>query len=253
MTMPISISSGWATVIDRMRGWKIGCVGAWLLLGAITVRAGEVKVSEATRFEQVDLVDVGELVPEATLEIRYAGDDNFVGRPVDGYQAPKCYLLRPAAEALRQVATDLAADGYRLRLFDCYRPMRAVRDFVRWAHDPGDQKTKPRFYPNLDKSTLLDGYIAETSGHSRGATVDLGLEQCDGARCELLDMGTGFDRFDTLANTDDPRIGGEQKANRQRLREAMQRRGFRNYPLEWWHYTLQPEPTPATAYDIPVQ
>lgn len=253
MTMPTSISSGWVAVADMMRGWRNGCVGLWMMLGAVAAQAGDVKVSEAVRLEQVDLVDVGALIPKATLEIRYAGDDNFVGRPVDGYRVPKCYLLRPAAEALRQVADDLAADGYRLRLFDCYRPVRAVRDFVRWARDPADQRTKPRFYPNLDKSTLLDGYIAETSGHSRGATVDLGLERCDGARCELLDMGTGFDRFDTLANTDDPRIVGEQKTNRQRLRAAMEHRGFRNYPLEWWHYTFQPEPTPTTAYDIPVQ
>ena len=236
-----------------MRVGKSLCVGLLVIAGVAFAQAGEVTVSTATRFDQVDLVDVGERIPLATLEIRYAGDDNFVGRTVDGYQAPKCYLLRPAAEALQQVATVLAADGYRLRLFDCYRPVRAVKDFVRWARDPADQRTKARFYPNLDKSKLLDGYIAESSGHSRGATVDLGLERCDGARCELLDMGTGFDRFDTLANTDDPRIGGEQKANRQRLRAAMERRGFRNYPLEWWHYTFQPEPTPTTAYDIPVQ
>lgn len=236
-----------------MRVGKSLCVGWLAIMGLAPALAGEVTVSTATRFDQVDLVDVGERIPLATLEIRYAGDDNFVGRTVDGYQAPKCYLLRPVAEALQQVAADLAADGYRLRLFDCYRPVRAVKDFVRWARDPADQRTKARFYPNLDKSKLLDGYIAESSGHSRGATVDLGLERCDGARCELLDMGTGFDRFDTLANTDDPRIGGEQKANRRHLRAAMERRGFRNYPLEWWHYTFQPEPTPATAYDIPVR
>lgn len=231
------------------RGWL--CVAG--LLACAMAQAGEVRVSPATRAEQVDLIDVGALIPAAHLEIRYAGEDNFVGRPVQGYLAPKCLLLRPVAEALRQVAADVHEDGYRLRLFDCYRPVRAVQDFVRWAHDPADQRTKARFYPNLDKSKLLDGYIAETSGHSRGATVDLSLDRCTDAGCEPLDMGTSFDRFDTLANTDDPRVAPEQKANRQRLRAAMERRGFRNYPLEWWHYTFQPEPDPSTAYDIPIQ
>lgn len=226
-----------------------------LLLAGLgsTAAAGEVAVSKATRLADVDLVDVGALVANAQLEIRYAGSHNFVGAPVEGYLAPKCYLLRPAAEALAGVAADLRSEGYRLRLYDCYRPVRSVRHFVRWAHDLSDQRTKAEFYPNLDKSELLNGYIAESSGHSRGATVDLGIERCAGERCEALDMATAFDRFDTLANTDDPRITPEQKANRQRLREAMEARGFRNYPLEWWHYTFQPEPTPGTAYDIPVQ
>lgn len=215
--------------------------------------AADVEVSSATQMEQADLVDVAALIPDARFDIRYAGTHNFVGTPVDGYEAAKCYLLRPVALALQQVAADLRARGYRLRVYDCYRPVRAVKHFVRWAHDLSDQRTKPEFYPNLDKSRLLDGYIAETSGHSRGATVDLGLEQCTANDCEVLDMGTEFDRFDTLANTDDPRITGPQRAHRMVLREAMERRGFRNYPLEWWHYILQPEPTPGTAYDIPVR
>ena len=215
--------------------------------------AADVEVSSATQMEQVELVDVAALIPDARFDIRYAGTHNFVGTPVDGYEAARCYLLRPVALALQQVAADLRARGYRLRVYDCYRPVRAVKHFVRWAHDLSDQRTKPEFYPNLDKSRLLDGYIAETSGHSRGATVDLGLERCTANDCEVLDMGTEFDRFDTLANTDDPRITGPQRAHRMVLREAMERRGFRNYPLEWWHYTLQPEPTPETAYDIPVR
>jgi D-alanyl-D-alanine dipeptidase len=219
----------------------------------LQAQAAEVNVSTATRLADVDLVDVGALIPDAQLEVRYAGSHNFVGTPVDGYEAPKCYLLRPVAEALVQVAADLRVQGYRLRLFDCYRPVRAVQHFVRWAHDLGDQRNKAEFYPNLDKSVLLDGYIAETSGHSRGATLDLGLDQCSADACQSVEMGTGFDRFDTLANTDDPRIQGEPRAHRDLLRAAMQRRGFRNYPLEWWHYTFQPEPTPQTAYDIPVQ
>ncbi|GGD51448.1 D-alanyl-D-alanine dipeptidase [Pseudoxanthomonas indica] len=226
---------------------------ACALLLSASVQAAEVKVSPATRLAEVDLVDVGALIADAQLEIRYAGSHNFVGTPVTGYEAPKCYLLRPVAEALVQVAADVREQGYRLRLFDCYRPVRAVQHFVRWAHDLDDQRNKAEFYPNLDKSVLLDGYIAETSGHSRGATVDLSLDHCTADACAELDMGTSFDRFDTLANTDDPRIQQAAREHRDLLRAAMQRRGFRNYPLEWWHFTFQPEPTPQTAYDIPVR
>lgn len=218
-----------------------------------TAQAAEVTVSPATRLDEAGLVDVATRIPDARMEIRYAGDHNFVGRPVDGYEAPKCYLLKPVAEALARVADDLRPHGYYLRVFDCYRPVRAVRHFVRWAHDPQDQRTKAEFYPNLDKSVLLDGYIAETSGHSRGATIDLSLDRCGEKDCESLPMGTGFDRFDTLANTDDPRIQGAERHHRDLLRDVMQRHGFRNYPLEWWHFTFQPEPTPQTAYDIPVR
>lgn len=237
-------------MIERRRLWATALASMTAMLPAF---AGEVTVSPATQVEEVDLVDVAALIPDARFDIHYASDHNFVGTRVEGYEAAKCYLLRPVALALQQVAADLRVRGYRLRVYDCYRPVRAVKHFVRWAHDAADQRTKAEFYPNLDKSRLLEGYIAETSGHSRGATIDLGLEQCKADDCEILDMGTGFDRFDTLANTDDPRITREQKRHRKLLREAMERRGFRNYPLEWWHYTLQPEPTPDTAYDIPVR
>ncbi|KRG71963.1 hypothetical protein ABB29_00385 [Pseudoxanthomonas dokdonensis] len=213
----------------------------------------QISVSTASTPGQANLIDVATLIADAQLEIRYAGQHNFVGRPVDGYQAAKCYLLAPAATALAGAANELRGQQLRLRLFDCYRPVRAVKDFVSWAHDLSDQKTKPEFYPRLRKSQLLDGYIAESSGHSRGATVDLSLDDCSTGQCIPLDMGTGFDLFDTLANTDDPRITAQQRENRQRLLQAMQKHGFANYPLEWWHYTLKPEPTPDTAYDVPVR
>lgn len=198
--------------------------------------------------------DAGAIVPDAILDMRYAGDRNFTGGRVDGYGAPRCWLQRPAAEALARVATDLRGEGLRLQVFDCYRPARAVAHFMRWARDLEDQRTKAGYYPGLDKSTLVPDYIAERSGHSRGATIDLGLARCDARRkCELLDMGTPFDFFDTLANTDDPRTTPGQRANRQRLRQAMQRRGFINYPMEWWHYTFKPEPAPDTYFDIPLE
>jgi len=185
-------------------------------------------------------------------EIRYAGSENFVGMPIDGYDAPRCYLLEPVAEALRKVEEDLRRQDLRLKIFDCYRPTRAVAHFVRWAHDPDDQRNRADYYPDMDKPDLLDGYIAPVSGHSRGATVDLTLLQCDDGACEPLDMGTGFDFFGPRANTDSPLATPAQRANRERLREAMGRHGFANYPMEWWHYTLQPEPSPTLMYDIPV-
>jgi D-alanyl-D-alanine dipeptidase len=198
---------------------------------------------------------VATLVPDIALEMRYAGSDNFTGVPVDGYLAPKCLLLRPVAQALQRVEASLRERHLRLKVFDCYRPARAVRHFVRWAGDLSDQRTKPQYYPNLDKRELLGGYIAPVSGHSRGATLDLTLLQCDdnGANCKPLDMGTGFDFFDPRAHTDSPDASAVQHANRERLRDAMQAQGFRNYPLEWWHYTLVPEPTPRMLYDVPVR
>ena len=204
---------------------------------------------------EAGLVDIATLVPDIDLDIRYAGTDNFLGRRVEGYDTPKCFLLKPAAEALAGIERNLRDDGLRLRIFDCYRPRRAVADFVRWAADAGDQRTKAEYYPNLDKSKLLGDYIAPTSGHSRGATLDLTLLECDrkGRRCRALDMGTPFDFFDVRANTDSPAITKRQRANRERLRDAMRAGGFENYPLEWWHYTFRPEPSPDRSYDVPVR
>ena len=212
-----------------------------------------VQVSPATTAEQAGLVDVATLAPDIRVEMRYAGSDNFTGAVVPGYEAGKCLLLRPAAEALAAVQADLRSQHLSLTLFDCYRPVRAVHAFVDWAHDLSDQGTKAEHYPNVDKSQLLGPYIAETSGHSRGATVDLGLLRCDAAACKPLDMGAEFDLFDPRANTGSPEIDEAQRANRELLLDAMQKRGFVNYPLEWWHFTFKPEPTPATAYDVPVR
>lgn len=217
-------------------------------------------LSSVTTAADAGLVDVATLVPDIALEIRYAGSDNFVGVPVDGYLASKCLLLRPVAQALQRVETSLREQHLRLKLFDCYRPVRAVRHFVRWAGDLSDQRTKPRYYPKLDKRELLGAYIAPVSGHSRGATLDLTLLQCDGSgsHCQPLDMGTGFDFFDPRAHTDSPAVTEAQHGNRLRLRGAMAAEGFANYPLEWWHYTLVPdtlvpELAPRMLYDVPVQ
>ena len=174
---------------------------------------------------------------------------------MDGYEAPRCWLRREAAEALARAEASLRARKLRLHVFDCYRPVRAVAHFMRWVNDAGDVATKATHYPDLDKPQLLDGYIAEVSGHSRGYTVDLTLMRCDdrGAACAPLDMGTGFDFFGTRANTDSPEATPEQRANRHLLRDAMQAAGFGDYPMEWWHFTFRTGAEPGPLYDVPVR
>ncbi|WP_231734431.1 M15 family metallopeptidase [Noviluteimonas gilva] len=226
-----------------------------LFATACATQQNSAPISPATTPEDANLVDIRSLVPDIDLDIRYAGANNFTGAPVDGYEAPKCFLLRPVAEALARVERTLRDDHMRLRLYDCYRPVRAVQNFVAWAHAPEDGRTKAAYYPSFDKRALLGDYISPTSGHSRGATVDLDLMECDdtGVACTPLDMGTHFDFFDTLANTDSKKATDAQRANRHRLRDAMEAQGFRNYPMEWWHFTLKPEPSPRVAFDIPVR
>jgi len=215
--------------------------------------AVKVAVSPAKDAATAGLVDVATLAPGLQREMRYAGPRNFTGAPVPGYGANTCLLLSPVAQALARVQADVQREGLSLKLFDCYRPVRSVKHFVAWARDTGDQRTKAAYYPNLEKATLLDGYIAETSGHSRGATLDLTLTRCEGGACVDLDMGTPFDFFDPRANTAHADLLPEQKANRARLVAAMARHGFHNYPMEWWHFTFRPEPSPQTAYDVPIQ
>jgi D-alanyl-D-alanine dipeptidase len=214
-----------------------------LLTGALAATAAPAGASQ--------FIDAGTVVPGLVADIRYAGFHNFVGRPIDGYRARRCLLTQPAANALAEVARDLATRGLVIKVFDCYRPTRAVADFVRWARDPRDQAAKAEFYPEVDKRTLFrDGYIASHSGHSRGSTVDLTLARADGAE---LDMGTPFDFFSQRSWTAASGVTAEQHANRMRLAAAMQRRGFRGYPKEWWHFTLRNEPFPGTYFDVPVQ
>lgn len=228
---------------------------AVLLACFAPLHAGEPPVlSPARSMDEAGLVDVRTLVPDLSQEIRYAGSHNFVGVPIDGYLAPRCWLKSEAAQVLARVEATLRKQHQRLRVYDCYRPARAVAQFVRWMDDPADLRTKAEFYPDLDKPQLRGVYIAPVSGHSRGATVDLTLLQCDaqGAACTPLDMGTAFDFFGTLANTDNPEASPAQRANRHRLRDAMAAEGFVNLPEEWWHFRLNPEPSPDRYYDVPV-
>jgi len=215
-------------------------------------------ISPARSAAEAGLVEIRSLVPDIALDVRYATADNFTGERVPGYERPACFLLPQAAEALARVEHRLRSEGHALRIYDCYRPVRSVQAFVAWARDPGATSRQALQYPGVDKARLFaDGYIAEHSGHSRAATVDVGLMRCegegDGARCAVLDMGTDFDFFGPAAHTAADGLTPVQRANRGRLLQAMAAAGFVNYPQEWWHYTLQPEPSPRVAFDVPVE
>jgi zinc D-Ala-D-Ala dipeptidase len=196
-------------------------------------------------------VDAATVVPGLIVDGRYAGSHNFVGRPIAGYEAPRCLLTQPAAVALAEVARELTPRGLVLKAFDCYRPTRAVANFVRWARDLKDTAAKKEFYPDVDKSTLFrDGYISARSGHSRGSTIDLTLARPDGHE---LNMGTSFDFFSPRSWPAAASISPEAKANRAVLVGAMRHHGFRPYDKEWWHFTLSHEPFPETYFDFPVR
>lgn len=229
--------------------------------------------------------------PEVAQEMRYVTAYNFVGEPIDGYERGECILTTEAAEALKAVAADLARQGLGLKVYDCYRPQRAVDHFARWARG-GDETMKEAFYPEEPKGSLFRrGYIAARSGHSRGSTVDLTLvrqpaaeavlpasaypDPSDGPlpRCDRplststgpdlpgggrlaerdLDMGTAYDCLSPVAATASTAVSAAARRNRQTLKAAMERRGFRNYAKEWWHFTLRGEPFPNTYHTFPVQ
>ena len=197
-------------------------------------------------------VPLAEAVPDAILEIRYYSTYNFVGDRVDGYERPVAYLTKEAAAALKAASDDCVARGYRLKIYDAYRPQRAVSHFMRWAKDVGDVRMKPYFYPNLDKSVLFEqGYIAEKSGHSRGSTVDLTL--FDMKTEKEVDMGGTFDWFGEESHPDFLGVTEAQLANRMLLREIMLAHGFKPLAEEWWHFTLKDEPYPDTYFDFPVR
>ena len=223
-----------------------------------------------------DLVSIVDVDPTIVVEARYFGSHNFIGRRIDGYEAPKCLLAREAALALAEVQAELRPFGLGLKTYDCYRPTRAVADFAAWARNIGDTKMKTAFYPDIDKTRLFElGYIAERSGHSRGSTVDLTLiplpappqpayrdgdplVSCTAAIGQRfpdnsLDMGTGYDCFSELSHTVNPRVGQTAARNRLLLKAVMEKHGFVNYAQEWWHFTFRPEPYPDSYFDLPVR
>ncbi|MFE7117211.1 M15 family metallopeptidase [Streptomyces sp. NPDC057654] len=251
------------------------CAAALLALApATSAQAHQARPERGPRAPK-EFVALRDVDPTILQEIRYITPHNFTGRRVDGYRQPVCLLTRPAALALHRVQRGLLRRGYTLKVYDCYRPKRAVAAFVKWGEDLSDQRMKREFYPQVDKSRLFDdGYIAEKSGHSRGSTMDLTvvrlppvptrpyvpgerLVPCHAPKGQRfpdnsIDMGTGFDCMDTLSHTLDPRVRGKQRANRTLLKSAMERAGFVNLPQEWWHYTYQPEPFPDRYFDFPV-
>jgi zinc D-Ala-D-Ala dipeptidase len=206
-------------------------------------------------------------------DMRYATSYNFVGHRIAGYREPVCIVTRRAAKALHRAQKRLEPKGYTLKVYDCYRPTRAVAHFDRWARDVSDQKMKREFYPRADKRrAFVDGYIAHRSGHSRGSTVDITLvklpakaqPEWDGTlrsciarhrrrfRDNSIDMGTGYDCMDPRASTFHSAIKGYRRANRLRLRRVLDRVGFEPYDREWWHFTLRNEPYPESYFNFPV-
>ena len=194
---------------------------------------------------------LADYVPAIIQEIRYYSTYNFIGDRIDGYEEPCAILTMEAARALKSVSSEMNVMGYRLKVFDAYRPAAAVKNFVLWGLEDTDIRMKPFFYPDLDKEELfMRGYIASRSSHSRGSTVDLTL--FDMRTGKELDMGSPFDYFSEVSHPDYTGITKEQYDNRMLLRNVMLRNGFEPFDCEWWHFTLRDEPFPDTYFEFPV-
>ncbi len=190
-------------------------------------------------------------VPHIVQEIRYYSTYNFIGERIDGYEEPCALLTKEAARALKAVSSELIVRGYRLKVFDAYRPACAVRSFVLWGIEDQDIRMKEYFYPELEKQELFaKGYIASRSSHSRGSTVDLTL--LDMKSGKEVDMGSPFDLFSEISHPDNREVTEEQYENRMILQRAMVRNGFTPLDCEWWHFTLKEEPYPDTYFEFPV-
>lgn len=227
-----------------MRHWIFLLLSGLLLMQAAALRADQPA--------QPGFVYLDQVLKHAQYDARYYSGDNFVGTRIDGYESGRIILSQPAAKALAEVEGDLSLSGQELKIFDGYRPQRAVEHFKRWAADLNDTRTQASYYPQMKKSELFrDGYIAQHSGHSRGSTVDLTL--IDSKSGKELDMGSRFDFFGPISHHGTSLITVQQTRNRETLRSAMQRHGFEPYPNEWWHYTLKQEPYPQTYFDFPVK
>ena len=196
-------------------------------------------------------VYVSSVIPNAVIDARYYSENNFVGKRIDGYNAPVVVISELAAVSLKKASDDFNSLGYKIKIFDAYRPQRAVNHFVKWAKDVSDTKTKSAFYPSVDKSKLFElEYINEKSSHSRGSTVDLSLVSMKSGK--EIDMGSPFDFFGEISHHGTPLITIRQTANRNILRDIMLLNGFWLYLNEWWHYTLINEPYPNTYFDFPI-
>lgn len=199
-----------------------------------------------------DFVLLSDIVPDVIQEIRYFSTYNFVGRRIPGYEEPVAIMVRKAANALKKVSDELVEKGYRLKVFDAYRPMTAVRYFVKWAHTPSDTLAKKYFYPDINKADVFRlGYISSRSAHARGATIDLTLFDMNTEK--EVDMGGPFDFFGEISHPGYRKgLTEEQVAMRMLLRETMVKYGFKPVSSEWWHFTLRNEPFPDQQFDFPV-
>ncbi len=192
------------------------------------------------------------IIPDLDVELRYYTTNNFVGDTIDDYKANKLIITKATAEKLKLVKEELQQQNLCLKVYDGYRPQGAVNHFIRWARDLNDTINKQQFYPDVNKRDLFKaGYIASRSGHSRGSTLDLTIT--NGNTGEPLDMGSPYDFFGEQSWVDYKDITEQQKANRQLLQKVMLKHNFRNYPKEWWHFTLRWEPFPETYFDFVIE
>lgn len=199
-----------------------------------------------------DFVYLKDIMPNLRSDIRYYGSNNFIGQPVEGYNAPVCILTKEAAYALKAVQEELERIGFGLLIYDAYRPQTSSEHFVRWANDEEDTSMKLQYYPNIDKKDLFaQGYISVKSGHSRGSTVDLTIVSLKTRH--VLNMGSPYDLFDELSHADNTTITKNQQSLRLLLKRRMEKHGFKSYEKEWWHFTLENEPFPNTYFDFPVE
>ena len=211
----------------------------------------EDKYKDIVTNDSSGFVLLSDYVPSIIQEIRYFSSYNFIGDRIDGYEEPCALATIEAARALKAVANRANVMGYRLKVFDAYRPACAVRHFVLWGVEDLDQRMKPFFYPDLQKQELFKkGYIAGKSSHSRGSTIDLTL--LDMKSGKELDMGSPFDFFSEVSHPDYKGITEEQYSNRMVLRDLMLQNGFVPIDCEWWHFTLEDEPYPDTYFEFPV-
>ena len=200
-------------------------------------------------------VCLSDVVPTIVLDIRYAKSENFIGMPIEGYINPIAITTKEAAIALNNAQTDLRRFELSLKVFDAYRPQRAVDHFARWAKDLSDIRKQSEYYPKIAKEDLFrEDYIALKSGHSRGSTLDVTLVSFDAkGLAQELDMGTPFDFFDPRSWPEYPKLTVTQRANRMLLQTVMEKHGFKPYPKEWWHFTLKQEPFPNTYFNFNVE
>ena len=255
-----AVNENCVVVIDSLQNLSPETYNSWEIIKKNSDNSGAGKTEPSVTLgedgvrlsdDSSDFVLLTDVVPDAILEIRYYSTYNFVGDRIDGYEEPLAFLTKEAAAALKKVSDELNKKGYRLKIFDAYRPQKAVTHFMNWALDLKDTRMKKYFYPELEKDVLFpQGYIAEHSGHSRGSTVDLTL--FDMTTEKEVDMGGTFDYFGELSHPDYKNITDEQYANRMLLREVMLKYGFKPLEEEWWHFTLEDEPYPDTYFTFPV-